>query len=65
MTKKSKIVEAVGAISINQSPGGRALAAAVQAAMSDAVLACNAEGITDPEIIREAMLAARERVKAG
>lgn len=65
MARKSKIVEAVGAISINQSPGGRALAAAVQAAMSEAVLACNAEGITDPVVIREAMLAARERVKAG
>ena len=62
---KSKIVEAVGAISINQSPGGRALSEAIQAAMSAAVLECSAQGITDPVVIREAMLAARERVKAG
>ena len=62
---KSKIVEAVGSISISHSPGGRARSEAIQAAMSAAVLECSAQGITDPELIREAMLAARERVKAG
>ena len=62
---KSKIVEAVGAISISHSPGGRARSEAIQAAMSAAVLACSAKGITDPVAIREAMMAARERVKAG
>lgn len=62
---ESKIVAAVGAISINHSPGGRARSEAVQAAMAAAVEVCTKDGVTDPATIRDAMLAARERVKAG
>jgi hypothetical protein len=40
---------------------GKGLAVAIQNAMSDAVLAANAEGISDPDIIRDRMLAARKQ----
>lgn len=57
------IVEAVG-ISANSSLGrNKALARAIEKAMSDAVLEANAAGITDPVKVKEAMMAARELVK--
>lgn len=35
----------------------------IEAAMSQAILDAQAEGITDPAVIRERMMAAREAVK--
>lgn len=66
---KSKIVSAVGSISISASAvasGGAASSAVsvmVQAAMSEAVAACYAVGVHDPDIVRATMMAARDRVK--
>lgn len=42
--------------------GGRALAKASEAAMSKAIEDAAAEGITDPDVIRERMLAASHEV---
>lgn len=58
------IVEAVGAAAGSIHPSGKLLAKAIELAMSDAVLDCNAKGITDPAVIRAAMQKAREAVKA-
>jgi len=58
-----KVVTAVG---VFVSSSQEDLVSRLEKAMSDAVLACNAEGISTDEknswIIRERMLAARQRV---
>lgn len=63
---ESKIVTAVG-ISVNHIAGPE-VSARLEKAMSDAVLECNAEGISTSEensqIIRERMAAAHDRVLA-
>ena len=62
---------AVGAASIgmsNPSEDGearRSRSKAIEEAMSLAIKKCYAAGITDPVKIREAMMAAREKVKNG
>lgn len=56
----SKIVEAVG-ISVRSSVAPRAKM--IEEAMSQAVLACSAEGITDPDVVRARMQEAREDAK--
>jgi formaldehyde-activating enzyme involved in methanogenesis len=63
MTKKSdsKIVEAVG--SAGNDPADLLNPSAIQDAMSQAVADAQAEGITDPDEIRDRALAAREQVK--
>lgn len=58
------IVEATMVSANSLFPSGRALAKAIEAGMSEAVLECSKKGITDPVEIRAAMMAAREGVKA-
>lgn len=67
---ESKIVSAVGSASwgrdtdANKSRGGgRALSKAVEAAMSQAVLDCYAEGISDPAVHKERMMQARQAAR--
>ena len=62
---ESTIVSAVGAAASSVNVAGKALAAAIQAAMSQAVMDCYAEGISDPDIHRDRMMAARARIKAA
>lgn len=57
---KSKIVEAVGVSANSVSPAGRSRAKEIEAAMSDAVRQCYADGITDPAKMKERMMAARQ-----
>jgi 2-methylaconitate cis-trans-isomerase PrpF len=64
---KTGEVFAVGASShtLNQTPSGKARAAAIEAAMSQAVLDASAEGLDvnkDAAKVRERMMAARQRV---
>jgi len=59
MADKPRIVEAVG-----QAVGSK-LGKDIEKAMAEAVRKAYAEGITDPDKIRELQLAARERVKKG
>jgi formaldehyde-activating enzyme involved in methanogenesis len=63
MTKKSdsKIVEAVG--SAGNDPADLLNPSAIQEAMAQAAADAQAEGITDPDEIRDRALAAREQVK--
>lgn len=58
-----RIVEAVGVSANAKLPRDRTLSQRIEAAMSQAVRDCYAEGITDPAVIRERMLAAREAAK--
>lgn len=61
-----RIVEAVGTISL-KTPGGSGsvtLGRLIEAAMSQAVLDCYAEGISDAKVHHARMLEARDRVKA-
>lgn len=65
--KESKIVSAVGvATAVGMRGESRALAQRIQAAMSQAILDANAEGISTSEEhsveLRARMLAARQRV---
>jgi hypothetical protein len=53
------IAAATGHASSSRSRGGP-----IEAAMSQAVLAAHAEGITDPSVIHERMMSARQAVKA-
>ncbi len=65
MVKKSpepKIAEAVGVVFRSKVPG---LGPLLEKAMSDAVLKCLDEGITDPDVQRERMRLAREDAKAA
>jgi len=55
------IVEAVGASSGTLSPD-KTLSKRIEAAMVEAIKKCQADGITDPKVIKEEMMAARERV---
>lgn len=57
------IVAATGASANSLAAGGKSLAKQIEQAMVDAILVCNAAGITDPTIIKTAMLKAREQVK--
>jgi len=59
----SKIVESVG-IAVKLPPGQENRAKLLEKAMSDAVLECSSQGISDPDKVREAMRVARETVKA-
>jgi hypothetical protein len=59
--EKQGLVEAVGVASISDTPG---LSKVVEAAMSQAVLDCYAEGIIDPKIHRERMMQYRAKAKA-
>jgi hypothetical protein len=61
---KSRIVAAAGAASGSPHAANKGLSRSVEAAMSQAIADALAEGITDPDVHRERMLAARERVKA-
>lgn len=54
-----KTVSAVG----STASGRTSVGALVQAAMAAAIDACMKKGITDPDLQREAMLKAREKVK--
>jgi hypothetical protein len=66
MSKKSRIVEAVGVSANALNPAGRPLAGAIQAAMTAAAQhARRVDKITDPAEIRARMLAARAAVKRG
>lgn len=53
------IAEAVG----SATSAGKELGKRIEAAMVKAVLECSAKGITDPNRIRAAQLAAREKAK--
>lgn len=53
------IVEATASFTSSKTD----LAKRIERAMSGAALQASAEGITDPDKVRELMLAARERVK--
>lgn len=68
-TKKATVPTTIAAASVaSGSSGGignRGLGRAIEAAMAEATKACFAKGITDDESIREAKLAARDKVKAG
>lgn len=55
------IVEGVGTISISSNP----LKSAIESAMIQAIVDCLAEGIRDPEVIKQRKLQAREDVKNG
>lgn len=55
------IVEATAVFVANKTD----LAKRIEAAMAGAALQAQAEGISDPDQIRDLMLAARERVKAA
>jgi formaldehyde-activating enzyme involved in methanogenesis len=58
--KEGKVVAAVGLAAVGS---GGSLSRDIEAAMAKAVEDCFAEGITDPEEHKIAMMAARERVK--
>lgn len=63
------IVEAVMAIASVRDQAtqreNRSLSKKIEKAMSDAVMACYAKGITDPVEVKAAMMAAREVAKRG
>ena len=60
--KKPALIAAAVGIAVRSQ--NRVLARAIEAAMAAAAAAAQAEGIADPAVIRERMLAARARVKA-
>lgn len=66
MSKEQKVVTAVGVSANSSARWGRNTAKRIEKAMADAVLECNAEGISTEEknsaIIRERMQSARQRV---
>lgn len=57
-----RIVEAVGISANVHGPNGKQIGKALEAAMSDAVLAAAKAGIADPVKIKAAMMMAREKV---
>jgi hypothetical protein len=64
MTKKpagKKVAEAAGAASNKKAATGNS----IEEAMSKAAAQAQAEGLTDPDEIRQRMLDAREKAKAG
>jgi len=58
-----KIVEEVGVASSSSDTSKTFTSADVEKAMSDAIIQANEEGITDPDEVRERMLAARKALK--
>lgn len=62
---KPTIVEAVGVAVSRSASGGPSNAKRLEAAMSAAVEKCAADGIVDPDVIREKMLAAHADEKAA
>ena len=60
-----KIVSAVGVAVNSLSDDGQERAKAIEKAMSDAVMECYADGITDPELVRARMLEARMKFLRG
>lgn len=58
---RKKLFAAVAAAAGKKTPGS----ADIEAAMTEAVAAAQAEGITDPDKIRARMLAARDLAKQG
>jgi hypothetical protein len=60
---KTKIAAAVGTATSGEATGDLHYSA-IQAAMDEAAQKCFDDGIQDPDKVREAKLAARERVKA-
>jgi hypothetical protein len=63
--RRGRIAAAAMTSSTGASLGPSVLATAIEAAMSQAVMDCFAEGIVDDDAIRERKLAAREEVKAA
>jgi len=61
--EESKVVQAVGTAATDS--GAAYTARDIEAAMSQAAADAQAEGISDPDEIRERMLEARKKVKAG
>jgi hypothetical protein len=58
------IVEAVG-ISVNRRPStSKKEAAEIQAAMEDAVMQARTDGVNDPDVVKDRIMAARAEVKA-
>jgi len=49
--------------SMGNNPARRDVAKFIESAMAAAVAKCGAEGITDPEAVREHMMAAREAAR--
>lgn len=65
MSDEPRIVEAVASMTPVAELGdaaGQSLVSRIQDAMVAAVQKCQADGITDPEIIRQAQIDARDRV---
>jgi len=60
------IVEAVGIAvkSFNSSKEGRERVTAIRTAMENAVLDAMGDGVTDPDVVRAQMMAAREKMRA-
>ena len=57
-----RIVEAVGvAVGYNELPGSLDRAKRIEAAMTEAVAQAQAEGLSDPDAVRERILAARDK----
>lgn len=65
MTDEPIIIEAVGVAVSSLAEGQEDLCKAMEAAMSQAVLDAYGEGVTDPDAIRERMLAAQEVASAN
>lgn len=61
--KGGRVVAAVGTASGTGARARTDLAQAVEAAMRQAALECHEQGIIDPDQVRKAMMAARQRVK--
>lgn len=62
LRQESKVVSGVAVASVSTNPERRRLSKLIEAAMSEAVLKCMHEGITDPSEQKEVMMAARQRV---
>lgn len=68
MTDEPRIVTAVASMTAPAEVGdaeGQALVSRIQGAMVAAVQKLQAEGVTDPELIRQAQIDARDTVLAG
>lgn len=67
MTDEPRIVEAVASMTAPGELGeaeGIAKVKRLQDAMVAAVMQCQADGVTDPEVIRQAQIDARDKVLA-
>jgi hypothetical protein len=63
MADEPKIVQAVMTSSSSFTADGKVRASLIQQAMSDEVIKCANEGITDSALIKERMLKARDELK--